>query len=116
MKHAHKKHGAKIQCTRGKCSKAFHVSCAIDQEEVDYKVVEETDSEVVLIDGAQDLLSSPGASSSDPSILESTASIPAAMEPSTRTVKIVRKYLVSVLCSQHNPVSQACIFSSESEL
>ncbi|CAE6447318.1 unnamed protein product [Rhizoctonia solani] len=33
-----KLHGAKIQCGKGRCSKAFHVSCAKDSPDVEYTV------------------------------------------------------------------------------
>ncbi|RPD58315.1 hypothetical protein L226DRAFT_536736 [Lentinus tigrinus ALCF2SS1-7] len=45
-------HGAPIQCTKGKCPKAFHVSCARDGHAsgIVYKVVREVEKEVVLLD------------------------------------------------------------------
>ena len=45
-------HGAPIQCTKGKCPKAFHVSCARDGHAsgIVYKVVKEVEKEVVLLD------------------------------------------------------------------
>ncbi|KAF8742797.1 jmjN domain, partial [Rhizoctonia solani] len=33
-----KLHGAKIQCGKGRCSKAFHVSCARDSPDVEYTI------------------------------------------------------------------------------
>ncbi|KAI0696985.1 hypothetical protein C8T65DRAFT_662929 [Cerioporus squamosus] len=45
-------HGAPIQCTKGKCPKAFHVSCAREGHAsgIVYKVVREVEKEVVLLD------------------------------------------------------------------
>ncbi|KAI0776874.1 hypothetical protein BD413DRAFT_610467 [Trametes elegans] len=45
-------HGAPIQCTKGKCPKAFHVSCARDGHAngIVFKVLREVEKEVVLLD------------------------------------------------------------------
>ncbi|KAG8772667.1 hypothetical protein FRC12_002956 [Ceratobasidium sp. 428] len=49
-KTAHKSHGAKIQCAKGKCPKAFHVSCARDTADVEVTVTE-GQSDLVIPDG-----------------------------------------------------------------
>ncbi|KAL1942341.1 hypothetical protein VTO73DRAFT_6405 [Trametes versicolor] len=49
----HRAHGAPIQCTKGKCPKAFHVSCAREGHSsgIVFKVLREVEKEVVLLDG-----------------------------------------------------------------
>ncbi|KAI0667355.1 hypothetical protein C8Q78DRAFT_1147524 [Trametes maxima] len=48
----HRAHGAPIQCTKGKCPKAFHVSCAREGHTngIVFKVLREVEKEVVLLD------------------------------------------------------------------
>ncbi|KAH9939681.1 uncharacterized protein BXZ73DRAFT_43542 [Epithele typhae] len=48
----HKTHGAPVQCTKGRCSKAFHVSCAKEGHEsgIVFKVLREVEKEVVAVD------------------------------------------------------------------
>ncbi|KAL1673195.1 hypothetical protein EV122DRAFT_223189 [Schizophyllum commune] len=91
-----KAHGAPIQCTKGKCSKAFHISCAREGGEagISFRVLDEVEKQVVLVDayaagggGAMDV-DGQGQQAAD----EGTV------------IKTIRKTEVEVLCSQHNPV------------
>ncbi|KAL1701740.1 JmjC domain, hydroxylase-domain-containing protein, partial [Schizophyllum commune] len=94
-----KAHGAPIQCTKGKCSKAFHISCAREGGEagISFRVLDEVEKQVVLVDayaagggGAMDV-DGQGQQGSD----EGTV------------IKTIRKTEVEVLCSQHNPTVAA---------
>ncbi|KAK7027350.1 hypothetical protein VNI00_015313 [Paramarasmius palmivorus] len=91
-----KAHGAPIQCTKGKCPKAFHVSCARDGKEhnIVYQVLREVEKEVVLL---QPTLES--------SHVDAT---PAPMavdgrDDTAQVLKVIKKLEVQVLCTQHNP-------------
>ncbi|KAL1662160.1 jumonji superfamily protein, partial [Schizophyllum commune] len=94
-----KAHGAPIQCTKGKCSKAFHISCAREGGEagISFRVLDEVEKQVVLVDvyaagggGAMDV-DGQGQQGAD----EGTV------------IKTIRKTEVEVLCSQHNPTVAA---------
>lgn len=90
----HKAHGAPIQCTKGKCSKAFHIMCARDGTEqgISYEVLREVEKEVILVQSAD--ANTDFSSTNNPEVL-----------------KTIRKLDVQLLCPQHNPVSFHAPFS-----
>ncbi|KAG8995096.1 hypothetical protein FRB94_009473 [Tulasnella sp. JGI-2019a] len=105
-----KVHGAKVQCTRGKCSKAFHVMCAVHAEDVSYRELEEVEKDIILMD--------PEAPPVDPVPIlvpetDQLGSDPAPLPPLTvpqpngpKIIRTIRKPIIELLCSQHNPVVQ----------
>ncbi|KZT56522.1 JmjC-domain-containing protein [Calocera cornea HHB12733] len=116
-----KNYGAKIQCTRGKCPRAFHVSCAMEKSEVQFKEVEEVEKEVVFADmgagcGDQPQEQTPG-EQGIPIDMEMpaaqhlnahTAEVPIhdQEEASQRTMKVIKtikKPIIELLCPVHNP-------------
>ena len=102
-------HGAPIQCTRGKCSKAFHISCAREGTEhgIVYKELGEVEKDVVLVDVAA-VSSVPAPMEIDGSILPSQ-NLPSdsvnARSSNKDAIKVVKKIEFQLLCPQHNPVS-----------
>ncbi|KAG6332296.1 hypothetical protein ID866_6791 [Astraeus odoratus] len=95
-----KAHGAPIQCTKGKCAKSFHVSCAKEGiTGVAYNVLRELDKEVILVDvqTAPVTLPCPGTP------LDVDVPIPRPVPPEPRVLKTIKKNEVQVLCAQHNP-------------
>ncbi|KAF8263606.1 JmjC domain, hydroxylase-domain-containing protein, partial [Lactarius quietus] len=86
-----------IQCTRGKCSKAFHVSCARDGAEngIVYKELGEIEKDVVLVDM--------GPAPTPPVPID--VSVDDTVSPSQVTSgAVVKKVEYQLLCPQHNPL------------
>lgn len=102
-------HGAPIQCTRGKCSKAFHISCAHEGAEhgIVYEELGEVEKDVVLVDmAAISSLYAPmdiDANISPPQ--ETPSDSVDAKAPNKEAIKVVKKIEFQLLCPQHNPVS-----------
>ncbi|KAF9073520.1 JmjC domain, hydroxylase-domain-containing protein [Rhodocollybia butyracea] len=106
-------HGAPIQCTRGKCLKAFHVSCARDGQDnnIVFEVLREVEKEVVLLD----VNSNPSHSRTqvDGSFNDSGNG---AFDHQTQNVlTIIKKVEVQILCSQHNPAVAAARKASKQD-
>ncbi|KAH8981101.1 JmjC domain, hydroxylase-domain-containing protein [Lactarius hatsudake] len=104
-----KMHGAPIQCTRGKCSKAFHVSCAREGAEhgIVYKELGEVEKDVVLVDmGPTPTPSVPIDVSVDDAVSppQGTSDAVDAMVCDRETIKVVKKVEYQLLCPQHNPL------------
>jgi hypothetical protein len=104
----HKAHGAPIQCAKGKCSKALHVTCAEQgKANATFRIVQIQETEVLIaLDAAAAL---PTASTSgldneaDPTSLVCANGV--LMDRGThRVLKTIQKYAVEVLCGLHNPV------------
>lgn len=88
-----------MQCTKGKCSKAFHVSCARENPAIVFDM-KEVEKEVILTDSAV-------------APMELGAGIGVPMEKSDQVLKVIKKLEVQILCSQHNPVRR--IFCNEND-
>lgn len=106
-----KAHGAPIQCTKGKCTKSFHVSCAREgQSGVSYTVLREVEKEVILLDmqptSSHIPYSSGGSSQSEvtPGELVAQVAQPTG-DAEPQVLKTIKKNEVQLLCNQHNPVS-----------
>jgi hypothetical protein len=108
-----KAHGAPIQCTKGKCTKSFHVSCAREgQNGVSYTVLREVEKEVILVDmqptSSHIPHSSGGPSQSDltPGNFVDQVARPT-LDAEPHVLKTIKKNEVQVLCNQHNPAVAA---------
>lgn len=89
-----KGHGAPVQCTKGKCPKAFHVSCARDNYATVFEVMREVEKEVILMDQAAPSME-----------VDSITGVPT--ERNDQVLKVIKKLEVQILCTQHNPAVAA---------
>jgi hypothetical protein len=101
-------HGAPIQCTRGKCSKAFHISCARGGAEngIVYEELGEIDKDVVLVDmnPAPSLCAPMDVDGNIPPPQELPSDSVDATPVHKEAIKAVKKVEFQLLCPQHNPV------------
>ncbi|GAA5931991.1 uncharacterized protein JCM15063_001094 [Sporobolomyces koalae] len=91
-------HGIKVQCTKGKCAKAFHVSCAL------------VEGSGILLDatlpevggGEVSVLAQTKAVDAPPSPSKSVDAVPAEAEPMPQ-IEPEGQLKLTVLCRAHNP-------------
>ncbi|EJT98514.1 JmjC-domain-containing protein [Dacryopinax primogenitus] len=111
-----KSYGAKIQCTRGKCPRAFHVSCALDKSEILYQEVETVERAVLLAsDNAGDATipkeninvkeewEEVEIRHADDPICAKTTVFDGNRRAESRVLKTIQKPVIELLCSIHNP-------------
>ena len=94
-----KSHGAPVQCTKGKCSRSFHVSCAKEGFGGSFfRIMGETTSDVLLNVEIEQTLPSTGREPLNlPNGIQS-------LIPTQRILKTITKYEIELFCLQHNPV------------
>ncbi|KAE9408688.1 JmjC-domain-containing protein [Gymnopus androsaceus JB14] len=118
-------HGAPIQCTRGKCLKAFHVSCAREGKDnnIVFNVLREVEKEVVLLD-ANSKPVPPAPLPSHMQVDGTSAHFPipsgsndaaGMVKEQSEVPKIIKKVEVQVLCFQHNPAVAAAKKASKQD-
>jgi hypothetical protein len=104
-----KMHGAPVQCTKGKCAKAFHVNCARDghAQGILLGVLREVDKEVISLNNIPvSAVPRPPALGTDENhmSLDAMKTMQQHDSSSESVFKVVKKLEVQILCTQHNPV------------
>ncbi|TFK25851.1 JmjC-domain-containing protein [Coprinopsis marcescibilis] len=101
-----KGHGAPVQCTRGKCPKAFHVSCAREGHPLGivFSVTREVEKEVVI-----------ETHQAFASIHPMQMELDGQSQKELEVLKVVKKLVCDVLCPQHNPALAAQKKASKQE-
>ncbi|KAG8931016.1 hypothetical protein FRC02_003334 [Tulasnella sp. 418] len=102
-----REYGAKVQCTKGKCPKAFHVSCAIAAEDVSFRELKEVEKEVMVVGHPLDKRSKHAAEVAfiNEMVMDEWQ-VQCELEVEPHTYKTIRKPGIELLCSQHNPSVQ----------
>ncbi|KAA1470781.1 JmjC-domain-containing protein [Dentipellis sp. KUC8613] len=106
-----KMHGAPVQCTKGKCSKAFHVSCARDgaANNIVYRTLGFVEKEVVFTEPPVDPASmtqppyGPAPMDVDYPFGNTPGGDMAVDTPDPSVYKTIRKLEIELMCPLHNP-------------
>ncbi|KAH6904857.1 jumonji superfamily protein [Coprinopsis sp. MPI-PUGE-AT-0042] len=112
-----KAHGAPVQCTKGKCPKAFHVSCARDGHDqgIVFSIVREVEKEVVLMQlQTPPIVPDPMEMQVDPAG-QFFMPVPSRPKPEAQVLKRIKKLEYQILCPQHNPALAAQKKASKQE-
>ncbi|GAA5854045.1 hypothetical protein JCM5353_003748, partial [Sporobolomyces roseus] len=92
-------HGTKVQCTKGKCAKSFHVSCALAEGSGVF-----LDATLPEVGGGEvSVLAATKAGDAPPSPAKAVASSSAAVEEAMPQIEPEGELKLTILCRTHNP-------------